>query len=55
MNPDSIASIRGCGGCGRAPSSLEEHLKGVLLALMKGQLSASQKEVLKLVLELTHQ
>ena len=51
MNPDSIDSIRGCGG----PSSLKEHLFQVLLALMKGQLSEAEKVVLKLVLELTHQ
>ena len=50
MNPDSV---RGCGGCGPAPLSLKEHLKEVLLALMKGQLSDAEKEALRGVLALS--
>jgi len=51
MNPDSVRG--GCGSCGPALLSVQQHLKEVLLALLKGQLSEAEKRALQIVMALS--
>ena len=51
MNPDLVRG--GCGSCGPASLSVKEHLKEVLLALLEGRLSESEKKALRALLALS--
>ncbi len=50
MNPDSVRGV--CGGCWRAPLTVNQHLKEVLVALLEGRLSEEEKEALRSILVL---